>query len=67
MFAIDHAAFEEQARGERKCRGCGKEKPSGCVVCWDCFGHRQDVVPLKFFNGEFHDWLRTLPVFFSPE
>ena len=57
---MDTLNLEEQARKETTCRGCGTVKELGMVVCWQCFKYRQDVTPLKYFQGEFSDWLRSI-------
>ncbi len=48
---------ETEARQETVCRGCGKEKSVGCVVCWTCFKHRTDITPLKYYEGTLQQWL----------
>jgi len=48
---------EEQARRGKVCRGCGKEKASGLVVCWVCFKLGNN--PLKYFEGSFGEWLEA--------
>ena len=30
------------------------------TVCWPCFKHREDIVPFKYFDGTFSQWLQTL-------
>ena len=52
--------LEEQARTETVCRGCGGEKGTGLIVCWPCFKYRDDVVPFKYFDGTFWDWLQRV-------
>ena len=52
--------LEEQARTETVCRGCGGEKDTGLVVCWSCFKYRDDIVPLKYFDGTFSEWLERV-------
>lgn len=50
----------DQNIAERKstvCKGCGKEKQLGLVVCWTCFKYRTDIIPLKSFEGSFSEWL----------
>lgn len=37
---------------------CGRIKQVGCVVCWDCFKHRKDITPLKYFEGSIQEWLK---------
>jgi ribosomal protein L40E len=51
--------LEERARTETVCRGCGAEKETGLSVCWLCFKHREDIVPFKYFDGTFSQWLLT--------
>ena len=53
-------ALEERARTETVCRGCGAEKETGMTVCWPCFKHREDIVPFKYFDGTFPQWLQTV-------
>lgn len=51
---------DAEARRSDVCVGCGK--PTDCpggVVCWTCFKYRYN--PLKYFNGSFEAWQRTLP------
>lgn len=47
---------ETQARNSSECIGCGKDNPAGCIVCWQCFKYRTDIVPLKQWNGGFAEW-----------
>ena len=42
---------DNEYRKSETCPGCGKPKQVGCVVCWNCFKYRQDVTPLKYFDG----------------
>lgn len=49
--------LEERARSETFCRGCGGAKEAGLVVCWPCYKHRDDVMPFKYFDGTFTQWL----------
>jgi hypothetical protein len=53
-------ALEEQARTETFCRGCGGEKEDGLIVCWPCFKYRDDIVPFKYFDGTFEEWLERV-------
>lgn len=46
---------EDYARTETTCRGCGKPKDKGLVVCWHCFKYRDN--PYKYFAGTFEEWL----------
>jgi hypothetical protein len=39
---------------------CGKAKDIGADVCWHCFKHRDDVVPLKYFGGSYEEWVSEL-------
>jgi len=52
--------LEERARTETVCRGCGGGKETGMTVCWPCFKHREDIVPFKYFDGTFSQWLQTV-------
>ena len=52
--------LEEQARTETVCRGCGGEKEIGLIVCWPCFKSREDIVPIKYFDGTFWEWLERV-------
>ena len=52
--------LEEQARTEAFCRGCGGEKEAGLIVCWPCFKYRDDIVPFKYFDGTFEEWLERV-------
>jgi hypothetical protein len=54
--------LEERVRIETVCRGCGEAKETGLMVCWPCFKYREDIVPLKYFNGTFEEWLNTISV-----
>jgi hypothetical protein len=36
-------------RNETVCRGCGKAKGAGDLVCWGCFKYREDC--FKYFCG----------------
>jgi len=51
---------ETEIRKSCLCPGCGNVKPVGCVVCWDCFKYRQDVTPLKYFDGCVNEWLEMV-------
>lgn len=57
--------LERELRASPTCAGCGCAKEAdpefGLVVCWGCFGHRRDITPLKYFNGDLAAWLRTVP------
>jgi hypothetical protein len=46
---------EEDARKMSNCPACGKEKSSGCIVCWNCW--RLPGMPYKYFYGELQTWL----------
>ena len=48
------------ARTMEVCPACGAPKDIGTVVCWDCFGHRQDTTPFKYFDGSLNEWLAEL-------
>jgi hypothetical protein len=52
--------LEEQARTETVCRGCGGEKELELIVCWPCFKYRDDIVPFKYFDGTFTEWLERV-------
>ena len=52
--------LEERARTETFCRGCGGTKEAGLVVCWPCYKHRDDVMPYKYFDGTFTQWLARI-------
>ena len=54
--------LEEHVRAETICRGCSEAKETGLVVCWPCFKYREDIVPLKYFDGTFTEWLKTISV-----
>ena len=49
--------LEAKARTETFCRGCRGEKEAGLIVCWPCFKYRDDIVPFKYFDGTFSEWL----------
>lgn len=49
---------EEIQRTKTICQGCGVDKAIGLVVCWRCFKYRVDIVPLKYFNGNYQEWLQ---------
>jgi len=51
---------ETNIRQSGICPGCGNLKPAGCLVCWHCFKRRQDVTPLKYFDGSVNKWLRMV-------
>ena len=51
---------ENEARNNPFCPGCGKPKNTGLIVCWHCFKTRQDITPLKYYEGTFADWLMLL-------
>lgn len=50
--------LEDQARTEIKCRGCGKDKGKGTIVCWDCFKYVKKQY--KYFEGSFKEWLEQV-------
>jgi hypothetical protein len=52
--------LEVRARTETVCRGCNGEKETGLIVCWPCFKHHEDIVPFKYFDGTFSQWLQTV-------
>jgi len=47
----------EPERKEIVCKGCGKDKGLGLVVCWECF--RGGLTPFKYFNGSVLEWLKV--------
>ncbi|MCX7428806.1 MAG: hypothetical protein NTW96_24670 [Planctomycetia bacterium] len=51
--------LEETMRAEAVCRGCGKPKDAGCIVCWGCFKYRTDITPFKWFDGTIEEWIAT--------
>ena len=51
---------ENELRRQTVCQGCGGQKDVGCVVCWDCFKYRQDVMPFKWFQGDINEWLEMV-------
>lgn len=59
MTKIELKLTEEEIRRETICRGCGKEKGEGQIVCWQCFKYRKDIVPYKYFEGTFVEWLNS--------
>lgn len=56
---MDNKQLENNAREEVTCRGCGEEKGLGTLVCWSCFKHRTDIVPLKYSGLGLCEWLKT--------
>jgi hypothetical protein len=52
--------LEAEARTQLFCRGCGREKKVGLLVCWGCFKFRTDVPTLKTFSGTFPEWLKEV-------
>jgi hypothetical protein len=52
--------LEEHVRTETTCRACDEAKEIGLVVCWLCFKYREDIVPLKYFDGTFTEWLARI-------
>ena len=59
---MTHESSEEtRARLNIHCV-CGNLKDAlGGVVCWNCFKHRTDVIPLKYANLSYVEWVKTLP------
>jgi len=51
---------DNELRRQTVCSGCGQSKDVGCVVCWNCFKYRQDVTPLKYFDGGVEEWLEMV-------
>ena len=51
---------EDNLRDELICRGCGKPKPKGLVVCWDCF--KGGDHPLKTSGLDIEVWLERYGV-----
>ena len=60
MTKIELKLTEEEIRRETICRGCGKEKEEGLIVCWHCFKHRKDIIPYKYFEDDFDKWLKMV-------
>ena len=48
--------LETKARTETTCRGCGKPKETGPIVCWNCW-HDEDH-GFKYFDGTLEEWLK---------
>lgn len=48
---------EISARKSNHCPACNKAKEQSSLVCWDCFKHRRDITPLKYYDGSFTQWL----------
>lgn len=38
------------------CKGCGKRKEEGSLLCWDCY-KRHPVDPFKFSDLSIEAWL----------
>ena len=55
--------LEKLARNEIVCRGCGKEKDIGGIVCWGCFKYNERLpVLFKYFDGTLEQWLKAIQV-----
>ena len=39
-----------EVRKETVCRGCGKPKSQGLIVCWGCFKYSAN--PFKYFRND---------------
>ena len=59
MTKIEITITEKEIREETICRGCGRIKDKGLIVCWYCFKYRKDIVPWKYFEGTFANWLNS--------
>ena len=51
-------AIETDLRKSTLCKGCGKSKSIGLVVCWDCFKYRDDNYKNSGLN--ITDWLEKI-------
>jgi hypothetical protein len=57
-------ALAEAARDNLICLGCNGPKPPRCIVCWNCWKYRKDVVPFKYYaGGTLREWLASISVF----
>jgi len=54
-----HEITEDEARKRIVCPACGSPKDLGCMVCWNCFKYRMDIIPLKYFRGSFAEWMES--------
>ena len=54
------AIHETIAREELVCRGCGRPKDVGLVVCWDCFKRHPSGNCLKYAGLSLNAWLRSI-------
>lgn len=39
------------------CPGCDREMSRYLKVCWGCFKYREDVTPLKYYEGSLEEWV----------
>lgn len=51
---------EIEARKSYNCPACNNAKEQNSLVCWDCFKRREDVTPLKYFEGTFTEWMKLI-------
>lgn len=48
----------QEARKSPTCLGCDGPKGQGCIVCWNCWKYRRDIVPFKaYVGGTLREWL----------
>lgn len=60
MPKIELKITEKEIREEIICRGCGGKKDKGLIVCWNCFKYKKDIIPFKYFEGDFREWLKMV-------
>ena len=58
---LENMALQDLERGD----GFALIDPHGdlvrrLIVCWPCFKYRDDIVPFKYFDGTFEEWLERV-------
>lgn len=49
--------YEIQVRKLSICPVCQHPKEQNALACWDCFKGRNNVTALKYYNGDFKQWV----------
>lgn len=53
--------LDKHLRSQDMCRACGGGKDKAGLLCWDCFKHRADITPWKYYRKSLHEWFASLP------
>ncbi len=55
---LEKATLEKKLEHLNHCIVCKEPKIDGLIVCWNCFKHRKDIIPLKEYCGTLEAWLK---------